>query len=293
MARQWTDPVHSELRVLPPFRSKDEAELRIARARLLELGLRSAQGRGGGTEFDQLRDYTADDEFRRIDWSATARTGRPIVRSYRAERNQTVVVLMDNGRLMAGRVGGVARVEHAMDAVLMLTAVASRLGDRTGLVVFDRAVRSIVAPGAGHDQLRRVTDALYALEPELAESDYRGAFAEAVARFRRRSLFVVLTELTTSAVEEALLPALPVLGRHHLTVIGAVRDPDVEAWARRPAADADASYRKAAAVAALDQRALAVARLQRAGATVIDAPPGALAPRLADAYLRVKATGRL
>jgi uncharacterized protein (DUF58 family) len=114
-----------------------------------------------------------------------------------------------------------------------------------------------------------------------------------VARFRRRSLFVVLTELAASVVEEALLPALPVLGRHHLTVIGAVRDPDVDAWARHPAADADASYRKAAAVAALDQRALAVARLQRAGATVIDALPGALAPRLADAYMRVKATGRL
>ena len=93
------------LRVHPPFRSKEEAELRIDRARLLEVGLRSAAGRGGGTEFDQLRDYAVDDEFRRIDWAASARVDRPIVRTYRAERNQTVIVLLDNGRVMAGQVG--------------------------------------------------------------------------------------------------------------------------------------------------------------------------------------------
>jgi uncharacterized protein (DUF58 family) len=132
------------LRVFPPFRSKQEAELRIDRARILEVGLRSAKARGGGTEFEQLRDYSEDDEFRRIDWAATARAGRPIVRTYRAERNQVVIVLLDNGRLMAGRVDGVPRLEHAMDAVMMLTAVATRLGDRAGLVVFDRRVRAVV-----------------------------------------------------------------------------------------------------------------------------------------------------
>ena len=109
-----------------------------AAARLQEAGLRSARGRGGGTEFDQLREYRPDDEFRRIDWTATARTGRPIVRTYRAERNQIVIMLLDNGRVMAGRVDGVPRVEHAMDAAMMLTSVATRLGDRAGLVAFDR-----------------------------------------------------------------------------------------------------------------------------------------------------------
>ena len=121
---------------------RDEAELRINKARILEVGLRSAQGLGGGTEFDQLREYSVDDEFRRIDWAATARAGKAIVRTYRAERNQTVISLLDNGRVMAGRVDDVPRVEHAMDAVMMLTAVATRLGDRAGLVVFDREVRA-------------------------------------------------------------------------------------------------------------------------------------------------------
>ena len=108
VARQRARRVPGELRVYPPFRSRQEAELRIDKARILEVGLRSAKGRGGGTEFDQLRDYTVDDEFRRIDWAATARSAKPIVRTYRAERNQTVLILLD-GRVMAGRVADVPR----------------------------------------------------------------------------------------------------------------------------------------------------------------------------------------
>ena len=187
-ARQQTRNLPSVLRVLPPFKSRDEAELRINRARILEVGLRSAQGRGAGTEFDQLREYAPDDEFRRIDWSATARTGKVIVRTYRAERNQTVLLLLDSGRVMAGQVDGVPRLEHAMDAVMMLTAVSTRLGDRTGMLAFGRTVRAVVPPSGGHAQLGRITDAMYDLDAQLAESNYRAAFTEAMARFRRRAL---------------------------------------------------------------------------------------------------------
>jgi uncharacterized protein (DUF58 family) len=292
-SRQEARQHRSVLRVYPPFRSREEAELRINRARILEVGLRSAQGRGGGTEFDQLREYSVDDEFRRIDWSATARAGKAIVRTYRAERNQTVISLLDNGRVMAGRVDDVPRVEHAMDAVMMLTAVASRLGDRAGLVVFDRDVRSVVAPGHGRNQLGLVTEAMYQLEPVLAESDYLGAFATTLARFRRRAMLVVFTDLVEQAVGESLLPALPLISRNHLVVVAAVQDPDVVRWAVTTPTDASGAYRKAAAVQALDERRRTTARLRGLGATVVDAPPGRLAPLLADAYLKVKATGRL
>jgi uncharacterized protein (DUF58 family) len=293
VARQGHRSLPGLLRVYPPFASRKEAELRIDRARILEIGLRSARGRGGGTEFDQLREYSVDDESRRMDWAATARTGKAIVRTYRAERNQTVIVALDNGRTMAGQVAGVARVEHAMDAVLMLTAVATRLGDRAGLVAFDRRVRAVVPPGHRVDQLTRVSEAMYQLEPELAESDYRGAFTETLVRFHRRALLVVLTELADQALGDTLLPALPLILRSHLVVVASVRDPDLLRWAAAPAADAAAAYRKAAAQAALEERRLLAARLRGLGATVVDAPPGALAPALADAYLKVKATGRL
>jgi uncharacterized protein (DUF58 family) len=285
------------LRVHPPFRSREEAELKIKRARVLELGIRSARGAGGGTEFEQLREYGPDDEFRRIDWTATARTGRPIVRTYRAERNQSVLVLLDNGRTMAGRVAGVPRVEHAMDAAMMLTHVANRLGDRCGLVAFDRKVRVTVPPARHVNQVSRVTEAMFALEPELSESDYTGAFAEVISRFRRRSLLVLLTDLVDQAVEDSLLPALPLITRTHLVVVGAVRDPQVVAWAAGELSAGDtpdeAAFRRAAAVESLAARRRTVARLRGAGATVVDAAPGRLSSELADAYLLVKSTGRL
>ncbi len=104
---------------------------------------------------------------------------------------------------------------------------------------------------------------------------------------------VVLTELTEPVIVETLLPALPVMVRHHLVLVGGVRDPDVVRWARDLPDDASEAYRKAAAVAAIDDRRRAIARLRGMGATVIDATPGRLAPELADAYLKVKATGRL
>jgi len=293
VARQGRRRLPGVLRVYPPFDSRDEAELRVNKARILEVGLRSAQGRGGGTEFDSLREYGVDDEFRRIDWAATARSGKPIVRTYRAERNQTVLLLLDSGRTMAGRVADVPRLDHAMDAVMMLTSLATRLGDRAGLVAFDREVRAVVGPGHARDQLSRVTEAMYQLQPLLVESDYRGAFAETLSRFRRRAMLVVLTELAEQAVAETLLPALPLIARDHLVVVASVADPEVRGWALATPVEPGAAYRKAAAVAALADRRRTVARLRGLGAVVVDAPPGRLAPDLADAYLRAKATGRL
>jgi uncharacterized protein (DUF58 family) len=293
VARQRRRALPGLVRVYPRFRSREEAELRIERGRILEVGLRSAKGRGTGTDFDQLRDYGPDDDHRRIDWAATARTGRPIVRTYRAERNQVVVLLLDAGRTMAGRVADVPRLEHAMDAGMCVTAVATRLGDKTGLVAFDAVVRGVVPPAAGRHQLGRVTEAMYDLEPQLVEADVRGAFTAAVTRFRRRSMLVLLTDLVEQSVGESLLPALPLVARHHLVLVGAVQDPDVVAWATGPADDVEAAYRKAAAVAALDSRARATARLRALGVVVVDAPPGRLAPMLTDAYLDAKAVGRL
>jgi uncharacterized protein (DUF58 family) len=180
-----------------------------------------------------------------------------------------------------------------MDAVMTLTAVSTRLGDRAGLVAYSDRVRAAVPPGQARDQLRRVTDALVELEPELVESDHRAAFAETLTRFRRRGLLVVLTELAAEPVAETLLPALPLVLRTHLVLVAAVRDPAVDRWAREVPADASASYRKAAAVAALDERSRTVARLRALGVVVVDEAPGRLAPRLADTYLDLKARSRL
>ncbi len=302
-ARQAFVALPGTIRVYPPFRSRAEAELRVRRAQLLAIGLRSVRGAGGGTDFDSLREYSPDDDFRRIDWSATARSSHTIVRTYRAERNQTVVVLLDTGRTMAGQVIAPAgpgrpevaapRLDHALDAVMALTAVGTRLGDRVGLVAFDDYVRAVVAAAPGSAQLARVTEALYRLEPRLVESDYRGAFLTALGRFRRRCLLVIVSDLVAEAVAETLLPALPLVLRRHLVMVVGVTDPEVLAWARAVPTDATGAYRKAAAVSGLDSRSRTVARLRALGADVVDAEPQHLAMALADAYIDIKMRGRL
>ena len=293
-SRQATRAVEGGIRVMPAYPSREEVQRRMRVPRVLEVGLRSIRTSGGGTEFDQLRDYRPDDEFRRIDWPATVRLQRPIVKQYRAERNQNVVLLLDNGRVMAGTVGGVPRVEHAMDAVLGVVQTATQVGDLVGMLVLDRQVRSILVPTNGKSQLGRAAEAMYMLEPDYSESAYQVAFTYATARFRRRSLFIVLTDLVEAAVEQALLPALPIITRRHLVVVAAVQDPAVQQWAAGAAHQwASEAFREAAAVNALHQRARATARLRAAGAIVVDAAPGRLATALVDTYLEIKASGRL
>jgi len=150
-----------------------------------------------------------------------------------------------------------------------------------------------VPPGSGRSQLGRVVEALYDLEPVLAESDYAGAFSETLARFRRRTMLVVLTDLVAQAVDEWLVPALPLILRDHVVVVAGVSDPDVARWSTAPGQDPATVYRRAAALSALEARRRTALRLRSLGATVIDARPGRLSPALADTYLRVKATGRL
>lgn len=290
--RQQTRTVADTLAVLPAYPSR---ELMRTRMKIpLETGIRSVRTRGTGTDFDQLREYRPGDDIRRVDWAATARQPRAIVRDYRAERNQHVVALLDNGRVMAGTVGDSPRVEHAMDAVLGLTQVASGLGDNVGLVTFDNQVRGIVPASNSKAQFARVTEAMYLLDTQYDESAYRTAFTTAASRFRRRSLFVVFTDLVEAVVADSLLPALAALTRTHLVMVAAVRDPDVAAWATTAQhGGVDTAFRSAAAVASLDARDRAIARLHAAGAIVVDAKPGELATEVVDRYLELKAKGRL
>lgn len=290
--------VEDRLDVQPRFDSRRQAELRLTRQRLAEVGLRSAKGRGGGTEFDQLREYTPDDPSTRIDWAATARTGKPIVRTFRAERNQHVVLLVDHSRTMAGRLEGAdgvaaPRLEHALDAALAVATVASRLGDRVGLVTFADRVTAVLPPRGGRAQAARCADLLTVTRAELVEADPRGAFVTAIARFRRRALLVVLTDLADAPVREGLLPALPLLLAHHLVLVGGIRDPQVTTWATALPGDASAAYRRASAARALSERDAVAARLRGSGAAVVDDVPWAVAGGLVDAYLEFKAAGRL
>lgn len=293
-SRQSNRNLPASIKVMPAFPSRDSVRRRLRTPRTPDGGVRSVRSVGGGTEFDQLRDYRQGDEFRRIDWASTARLQRLIVKQFRAERDQTVIILLDNGRVMAGTVGDAPRVEHAMDAALGIAEAARFMGDRIGMVAFDRQVRSIVPATGGRHHLGRLSEAMYLLEPDLAESAYLAAFSAAASRFRRRSLYVLFTDLAEATVEQTLRPALAVLVRRHVVLVASVRDPVIGAWTRgRDHEWPSQAYRQAAAVSALDARDRAAARLRSAGAMVIDAPPGQLAVTIVDAYLELKAAGRL
>ncbi|HSJ44755.1 MAG TPA: DUF58 domain-containing protein [Euzebyales bacterium] len=303
-ARQRWRSEPAVITVYPMFRSQPQIELRLRRAQQLQLGERSVRQRGGGLDFDGLREYTVDDEVRQIDWAATARSPHAVVRTYRAERNQTVLVLVDCGRTMAALVGGamagatgdpgpIPRLEHAIEAAQGVTRLATGLGDRVGMIAFADRVLTTLPPRSQADQLRRVTLELAGIEARLVESDHHAAFVAALSRFPRRALLLVLTELANEAAVQTLLPALGLVRRRHLVVVGSVRDPLVESWRTGAADTVERTYRRAAAIRTLDQRAATAARLRAAGATVVDAVPGGLATGLADAYLDTKAAGRL
>lgn len=290
--RQADRHLAGRVEVHPSFRSRAAAELRVRRQRVLDEGIRAIRARGAGGQFEALRDYIEGDDVRRVDWAATARAGHTVVRTHRAERNQQVLALLDTGRLSAGLVAGVPRLDHAMDAVLALATIAGRSGDRTGLLAFGAEVRATVPPRGDQGQLRRLSRAMHALQPELMESDYHGAFRSALAQFPRQATLVLFTELGEEAVQQQLLPALPLLLRRHAIVVAAIRDPELQRLADHEAVSAGDAYRAAAAVRVSEGRREAAALLRARGVRVVDAVPGELAGLVGDAYLELKSLGR-
>ncbi|MFE2556784.1 DUF58 domain-containing protein [Streptomyces sp. NPDC059352] len=290
-ARQGNHEVPWTVRVLPPFTSRKHLPSRLARLRELD-GRTSVLTRGEGTEFDSLREYVPGDDTRSIDWRATARQTAVAVRTWRPERDRHILVVLDTGRTSAGRVGDVPRLDAAMDAALLLTALASRAGDRVDLLAYDRRLRAQVQGRSARDVLPAVVNALAPLEPELVETDARGLAATALSRAPRRSLIVLLTALDAAPIEEGLLPVLPQLTQRHTVLLASVADPHTAAMAATRGT-IEGVYEAAAATQAQSQRARTADQLRRHGVTVVDASPDTLAPALADAYLALKAAGRL
>jgi uncharacterized protein (DUF58 family) len=290
-ARQSSRPVPWRVRVQAPFASRRFLPEKLDKLRQLD-GLVLARTRGQGTEFDSLREFVTGDDARSIDWRATARRSDVVVRTWRPERDRRVLLVLDCGRTSAGRVGDVPRLDAALDAALLLAALASRAGDRVDLLAVDRTVRAAVEGARAGELLSRLTDALALVEPALVETDGRRLVSEVLRRSRRRSLVVLFTSLDAAALQEGLLPHLGSLTARHSVLIASVADPRLQELAGGRE-DAAAVYAAAAAEHALAERARVSAELRRRGVEVVDAPLTTFAPSVADAYLALKAAGRL
>ncbi|MFG2758616.1 DUF58 domain-containing protein [Streptomyces wuyuanensis] len=290
-ARQGSHRVPWTVRVLPPFTSRKHLPARLARLRELD-GRTSVLTRGEGTEFDSLREYVPGDDTRSIDWRATARRTTVAVRTWRPERDRHILIVLDTGRTAAGRVGDVPRLDAAMDSALLLAALATRAGDRVDLLAYDRRIRAQVQGRAAGEILPAMVNAMAPLEPELVETDARGLSAATLKHAPRRSLVVLLTSLDAAPIEEGLLPVLPQLTQRHTVMVASVADPHIEKMVGGRGS-LDAVYEAAAGTQAQLQRRRTAEQLQRHGVTVVDATPENLAPAVADAYLALKAAGRL
>ncbi len=289
--RQASIPLPGRLRVLPEFASRRHLPSRLARLRELD-GRSAVQIRGEGTEFDSLREYVIGDDVRSIDWRATARGRGVVVRTWRPERDRRVFIVIDTSRTAAARVGDAPRLDAAIEAALLLAALAGHAGDRVELIAFDRTVRSRVAGAAGPRLMPAMAEALADLEPNRLETDWPGVVAAVQERLSRRALVVLLSTLDPAAVETGLLPVVAPLASTHQVVLAAVEDPEVATLAADRASTTEVYTAAAAARGELERTAVATV-LRRRGVEVVNALPDDLAPRLADTYLSLKAAGRL
>jgi uncharacterized protein (DUF58 family) len=280
--------------VIPSIAALRRFELRSLPMRLHEVGLRVLRRRGEGTAFAGLRDYAIGDDPRHIDWKATARRRRLISREYSIEQGQTVMILIDAGRLMTQLAGSLPRFEYALSSALVLANVAARAGDHVGLLIFDDEVRAFIPPTRGTAALRLIRDALVPVQPTMVEPDYAAAFRTLATRLSRRSLLVLYTDVIDVRSSRSLLALTTRGARVHLPVVVALRnDALVAAATPHSAATTDALYESAAAEELLSARDEALERMRQAGVSVLDVKPQAMSTAVINRYLEIKGRGQL
>jgi uncharacterized protein (DUF58 family) len=282
-----------QFRVFPDLSALARYGHLAARKRTIDAGLRKLRARGAGTEFESVREWTDGDEFRSIDWNATARRGKVMVLQHEIERSQNVMLLIDCGRLMTPRVGDVRKLDYAVTAALSLAGVAGSAGDRVGAVAFARTIVAATAPRSTRASVAKLTELLFDLEPRFEEANYGAALAYLRRHLRKRSLIVLFTDAVDPLSQPALTAELASLARRHVLLCAFMSDAAIDTALDAAPAAIDDAYRTAVALDLREERRSAAARLTRAGAIVVDVPAGELTVALVDRYLRVKQRGLL
>jgi uncharacterized protein (DUF58 family) len=278
-----------EVLVYPDLPAARRLALAVRQGRFREQGRLTRGPLGLGTDFESIRDYAPDDDVRQINWRATDRTGRPMSNQFRVEQDREVMLLLDAGRLMAAPLEDRTRLDAAVDAAVSVALVADVLGDRAGVLAFDDAIRRNLSPRrAGGNAVVR---ALFDLEPRPVDADYELAFQ--AVEGAKRSLILIFCDLLEEAAARPLVDAVPVLARRHVVIVASVRDPDLDAQLTTEPQTPRDVYGQAVALDVLAARARVAHGLERAGASVLEAPAGGLPSACVRAYLRAKARARL
>jgi uncharacterized protein (DUF58 family) len=292
----WTQTRAGEtavVKVYPNMRRAREAELRALGARSFVAARRKSQWRGEGRDFESLRDYVRGDEMRHLSWTATARRGKLVTRQYQMERDQTILIALDAGRLMTARIENETKLDSAVHAALALMSAAARAGDNAGLLVFGRRIQAYLPPKRGAEHLDAALEALYAVEPEMIEPSYSRAFEFVAANSRRRSLVVVLTDLVDEEGSRELLTSLKLLRPRHLPLVVTIADRDLKAVVRETPQDERELFKQSVAEEIIHLREAALRLVEAQGGLALDVTAAVLAPKLLETYLRVKERGLL
>ncbi|MFZ2034596.1 MAG: DUF58 domain-containing protein [Candidatus Dormiibacterota bacterium] len=291
--RQTTVPTTRAVRVDPNLAAIDVYEALARRGQLAELGLRTMRLRTEGSEFDRVREAFPDDPLRAINWRATARTGRLMATELIPERAQPLVICLDHGRLMGIGAGELTKLDHAINAALLLVHVALRAGDRAGMLAFSDTVTGTLPPRAGAAQLRRFLDATRPIRPGETEADYDDALAYFSRWQTRRSLVVIFTDVLDPDQGKALIRQCVRLRRRHLPLVVTVRDPALDDAANTVPRTGDDAYARAVAGGLIADRDDTLRMLRSSGVETIDADARTLSPRLVNRYLDLKRRARL
>jgi uncharacterized protein (DUF58 family) len=287
--RQVKLQIEHPMKVFPDVKMLNTYALLARRNRIDLMGFRLTRGRASDVEFDRLRDYQPDDDYRRIDPFASARYRKLITREYQVSRNQNVFFMIDCGRPMGAESAGLSNLDHALNATLMLSYLALEAGDNVGLLAFDGAVRTFLPISGGMRRKTGILHALYDLHVSEQEADYEQAFLTMQRRVRQRSLVVLLTNVMDSASFGLLQPHLKVLTRRHLPLVLLLRDEDLFTLADAAPASLREFFEIGAAAELATWREQMAEHLQRQGSVVLDITPSQATPELINTYLRIKA----
>lgn len=312
--RQLRREAAQSVRVYPDTSEVGKYELHLRNGRTRELGLHLQRLRGKGTEFESMRDYTRDDNYKDISWKASARRGKLISTNYEIERDQTVILALDCGRMMTALATTrdedrtpreesdephpsaytpLSKLDCAINAAVLLTHVSVSLGDSVGLLLFADSVLKFVPPRKGKTQTGLIIDALYGVQPSLVEPDYTGAYNELLGRKIRRALVVTFTDLIDPDASRELLAASGALRRHHNPLCVTINNRDVMDLASQMPRTADEMYSKAMAQRMLSQRAQALRELSNRGVGILDVEAAQLTVATVNRYLDLKARAAL
>ena len=286
--RQVRLPDSQQVAVFPNVVAIKRIQLSLRRGLRAMAGMRRARPPGASTAFAGLREYVRGDDVRRVSWTATARRDRPVVVEVEAERGQQMIIALDCGRLMTAPAGDLDKLDHAVNAALMLAWVAQAYGDRVGLMTFDDRVTSFIKPERGAIQLRRITEALYAIRPEYVEPDFGHAMTHLALRVGRRSMIVMLTDVQDPEASRELVAHALRLAARHLVLVVAMSDPAVLSARDAPIVSTSRAYEWAAAEEFVSSRRESFEILRRGGVLGLDVVAGRLSPALVERYLELK-----